>query len=98
MSEPNVNDQLKKVLEIPIAGLNFANTTKWIFNIPVGYLFNLKRSNSDGQILEYPLNCKRLQFPEFRIGTGKTSFMSYSFDVSSRQNLTEKRIDYRIFS
>lgn len=78
--------------------MNFANTTKWIFNIPVGYLFNLKRSDNNGQILEYPLNCKRVQFPEFRIGTGKTSFMSYSFDVSTRQNVTEKRINYRIFS
>lgn len=87
----NLND-LSGSFEIPIAGFNFANSTKWIFNIPLGYLFNLK-NNQSGQVLEYPLNCQSVKFPEFKMGTTKTSFLSYSFDISSRQNLTEKRID-----
>jgi hypothetical protein len=32
-----------------------------------------------------------VSFPEFRIGTGKVAYLGYGFDVSSRQNLTEKR-------
>ena len=52
----------------------------------------------NGQFLEYPLNCKSLQFPEFKIGTTKAAFMSYGFDVSTRQNVTEKRLNCRIFS
>lgn len=87
-----VIEDTSKLLEIPIAGLNFANSTKWIFNIPLGYLFNLK-NNQNGQVLEYPLNCQSVKFPEFKMGTTKTSFMSYSFDISSRQNLTEKRLN-----
>jgi hypothetical protein len=73
------------------AGLNFANTTKWIFNIPIGQLFNVRDKDNNGQLLDYPLNCKSVSFPEFRIGTGKVAYLGYGFDVSSRQNLTEKR-------
>jgi hypothetical protein len=47
MSTEDVNKQLQKILEIPIAGHNFANTTKWIFNIPIGHLFNVRNSNSE---------------------------------------------------
>jgi hypothetical protein len=54
----------------------------------VGRLFQLQ--NKSEQLLEYPLNCKSVQFPEFKMGTGKASFLGYSFDISSRQNLTEK--------
>jgi hypothetical protein len=93
MSTSDVDSQLQKILEIPIAGHNFANATKWIFNIPIGHLFNTINSTADGQVLEYPLNCKSVSFPEFRIGTGKIAYMGYGFDVSSRQNVTEKRIN-----
>lgn len=84
--------------EISILSYNLANTTKWIFNIPIGRLFQLE--NKSDQVLEFPLNCKSVQFPEFKIGTGKTSFLGYSFDISSRQNLTEKGliIDFLISS
>lgn len=84
------NEKLNQVLQIPIDSYNFANATKWIFNIPIGHLFNRKAPGPDGQILQFPLNCKRIDFPEFTIGTTKTSFMNYSFDVSTRQNTTEK--------
>lgn len=68
--------------------------TKWIFNIPIGQLFNVRDKNKDGQLLDYPLNCKSVTFPEFRIGTGKVAYLGYGFDVSSRQNITEKGITF----
>lgn len=88
-------DELKKILEIPIANFNFANATKWIFNIPIGRLFQIENPDPNGQYLEYPLNCQSVTFPSFKIGTTKTSFMGYSFDISSRQNLTEKGISFQ---
>ena len=88
------DDQFKRLLELPIGEYNFANTTKWIFNIPIGHLFHVRNDNNDGQVLEYPLNCKSVSFPSFKIGSTKTSFMGYSFDVSTRQNLTEKGITF----
>jgi hypothetical protein len=48
----------------------------------------------NGQVLEYPLNCKSVSFPEFRIGTGKLAYLGYGFDVSSRQNVTEKGLTF----
>ena len=94
MSVSETNEQLNKILEIPIADFNFANATKWIFNIPIGRLFQIENPDPNGQYLEYPLNCKSVSFPSFKIGTTKTSFMGYSFDVSTRQNLTEKVITF----
>ena len=94
MSVSETNEQLNKILEIPIADFNFANATKWIFNIPIGRLFQIENPDPNGQYLEYPLNCKSVSFPSFKIGTTKTSFMGYSFDVSTRQNLTEKGITF----
>lgn len=94
MSVSQTNEQLNKILEIPIADFNFANATKWIFNIPIGRLFQIENPDPNGQYLEYPLNCKSVSFPSFKIGTTKTSFMGYSFDVSTRQNLTEKGITF----
>lgn len=88
------DDQFKRLLELPIGEYNFANTTKWIFNIPIGHLFHVRNDNNDGQVLEYPLNCKSVSFPEFRIGTTKTAFMSYGFDLSTRQNVTDKGITF----
>lgn len=84
------DDKLNKILQIPINAYNIANNTKWIFNIPVGYLFHRQTPGPEGQILEYPLNCKSVQFPDFKIGTTSTAFLSYGFDVSTRQNITEK--------
>ena len=84
------DDKVNKILQIPIDAYNIANNTKWIFNIPVGYLFHRQTPGPEGQILEYPLNCKSVQFPDFKIGTTSTAFLSYGFDVSTRQNITEK--------
>ena len=95
MSINQTENQLKKILEIPIGNFNFANSTKWIFNIPVGRLFQIENPDPNGQYLEYPLNCQSVTFPSFKIGTSKTSFMGYSFDISSRQNVTEKGITFQ---
>jgi hypothetical protein len=82
---------MAKIQEIPTTSYNPANTTKWIFNLPLANLFNLKReAYKDGNLLDYPLNCKSVQFPEFKLGTTQVSFLNYSFDVSTRQNLTQK--------
>ena len=57
-----------KVQELPVESYNFANSTKWVFNIPFGRLFNAKYGNiKNGYILDYPLNCKSVSFPEFRL-------------------------------
>ena len=45
-----------------------------------------------GNLLDYPLNCKSLAFPEFKLGTTKVSFLNYSFDISTRSNITEKKL------
>lgn len=45
-----------------------------------------------GNLLDYPLNCKSLTFPEFKLGTTKVSFLNYSFDISTRSNITEKKL------
>ncbi len=82
---------MNRYQELPTSTYNAANTTKWIFNLPLGSLFNLKKETyKDGNILDYPLNCKSVQFPEFKLGTTQVSFLNYSFDVSTRQNLTQK--------
>lgn len=91
-NDQSAHDKLNQVLQIPIGSYNFANATKWIFNIPIGHLFNRKAPGPDGQILQFPLNCKRIDFPEFTIGSTKASFLNYSFDISTRQNTTEKGI------
>ena len=39
------------VHNLPIQTYNNANSTKWIFNIPIGHLFNRKAPGPDGQIL-----------------------------------------------
>lgn len=82
---------MNRIQEIPTNTYNPANTTKWIFNLPLASLFNLKKeSYKNGNILDYPLNCKSVQFPEFKLGTTQVSFLNYSFDISTRQNLTQK--------
>lgn len=84
---------MNKVQELPSTTYNPANITKWIFNIPFADLFNLKNgAYKDGNLLDYPLNCKSIQFPEFKLGTTQVSFLNYSFDVSTRQNLTQKSL------
>ena len=84
------DDKLNKILQIPINAYNIANNTKWIFNIPIGYLFHRQTQGPEGQILEYPLNCKSIQFPDFKIGTTQTAFFGYGFDVSTRKKQTKK--------
>ena len=84
---------MKKVQELPSTTYNPANVTKWVFNLPLGQLFNLKNAAyKNGNLLDYPLNCKSIQFPEFKLGTTTVSFLNYSFDVSTRQNLTQKNL------
>lgn len=63
----DLDSQLKNLIELPIDGYNFANGTKWIFNIPIGRLFHVRNPREDGQLLEYPLNCKSIKFPDFRL-------------------------------
>jgi hypothetical protein len=58
-----------------------------------GQLFNLKNDNIDkGNLLTYPLNCRSFTYPEFRLGTAQVSFLNYGFDISSRTNITDKKI------
>ena len=80
MSISETNDQLNKILEIPIADFNFANATKWIFNIPIGRLFQIENPDPNGQFLEYPLNCKSVSFPSFKIGSTLISTLLASFN------------------
>ena len=52
---------IKSITELPIQTYNNANTTKWIFNLPIAKLFKnrlLIDEERDGQLLEYPLNCQ----------------------------------------
>lgn len=84
---------MSRIQELPTSTYNIANNTKWVFNLPLSYLFNLKReAYKDGNLLDYPLNCKSIQFPEFKMGTTQVSFLNYTFDVSTRQNLTQKTL------
>ena len=68
--------------------LNFSNSTKWIFYIPIGYIF--RNTTKYGENLQIPINCRSVQFPTFKIGSTKTAFYGHGFDISTRQNLTEK--------
>ena len=88
MSEP-----LKKVQDLSIGTYNLANSTKWIFNIPIGHLFNIRNDYiRDGQLLEYPLNCKSVTFPEFKMGSTTVSFLNYGIELSNHSNTTEKQL------
>jgi hypothetical protein len=83
-----MNDEIKT---LPIGTYNNANNTKWIFNIPFGRLFNIKNGNiKDGNVLDYPLNCRSVAFPEFKMGSSSLTFLNYSFDLSNRSNQTIK--------
>lgn len=35
MTPEQTDEQFKTLLELPIGQFNFANSTKWIFNIPI---------------------------------------------------------------
>lgn len=86
-------EEEKNIQELPVESYNFANTTKWVFNIPFGRLFNVKYGNiNNGYILDYPLNCKNVSFPEFKLGTSTVTFLNYSFEVSTRSNVSEKEL------
>lgn len=62
-----------------------------MFNIPFGRLFNTKYGNArNGYILDYPLNCKNISFPEFKLGSTTVTFLNYSFEVSTRTNTSDK--------
>lgn len=87
-------EENKKVHELPIEEYNLANSTKWVFNIPLGTLFNVKYDNvKSGYLLNYPLNCKSVSFPEFKLGTSTVTFLNYSFEVSTRSNVSNKEIE-----
>ncbi len=84
----------KKVQELPIEEYNIANQTKWVFSIPLGRLFNVKYGNvREGHLLDYPLNCKNVSFPEFRLGSTTVTFLNYSFEVSNHSNVSEKELE-----
>ena len=88
MPEP-IQTQLFK--QIPLSNYNFANNTKWIFNIPVAHLlYKDQGTNVNDTILECPLNCQKVVFPNFTIGTTTTNYLGYSMNVSTRQNTTDK--------
>ena len=77
--------------QIPLSNYNFANNTKWIFNIPIAHLITKDQgTNVNDTILECPLNCQKVVFPNFTIGTTKANYGGYSIDVSTRQNTTDK--------
>ena len=79
------------VKNLPIGTYNIANNTKWIFNIPLGRLFNINHGNiKNGNYLDYPLNCRSVAFPEFKMGSSSLTFLNYSFDISNRSNQTVK--------
>ena len=88
MAEENEN-----IKELPIGTYNISNNTKWIFNIPLAQLFNVKYGNvKNGNLLDYPLNCKNVTFPEFKMGSTTVSFLNYSFEVSTRSNNSSKEL------
>jgi len=93
MSEDSVN---KSINQLSIGQYNLANNTKWIFNIPLSRLFYAEKiaanNDSDTEYLDYPLLCKGITFPDFSIGSAPVSFGGYSFDVSTRQNVTKKTL------
>lgn len=81
------------IKELPIGTYNNANNTKWLFNIPLAYLFNLKYDNvKNGNLLDYPLNCKSVAFPEFKMGSATVTFLNYSIEVSNHSNTTSKEL------
>ena len=79
---------MKQIQQIPAASYNMANDTKWVFHIPYGFLFMGKTENREN--LEIPLGCQSVNFPDFKLGTTQVGFMGYGFDVSTRQNMTDK--------
>ena len=92
MAQENLQlDQKTLFKQIPLSNYNFANNTKWIFSIPMAHLlYKNSGTNVGDTILECPLNCQKVVFPTFTIGTTKTNYMGYSMDVSTRQNTTDK--------
>lgn len=83
----------QKVKDLSIGTYNLANSTKWIFNIPIGHLFNIRNDYiRDGQLLEYPLNCKSIAFPEFKMGSTNVAFLNYGIELSNHSNITEKQL------
>lgn len=88
MQELQKNQYNDPIRQIQSRFLNFANATKWIFYIPIGYIF--RHTTKYGQNLQVPINCRSVQFPSFKIGSTKTAFYGHSFDLSTRQNLTQK--------
>ena len=77
---------IKSITELPIQTYNTANTTKWIFNLPIAKLFNVeKETYKNGQLLEYPLNCQDVRFPEFVLGTTQVSFLNYSLENKKKK-------------
>ena len=79
---------MKQIQQIPAASYNMANDTKWVFHIPYGFLFMGKTENREN--LEIPLGCQSINFPDFKLGTTQVGFMGHDFDVSTRQNMTDK--------
>ena len=64
-----------------------------MFNIPLGQLFNIRNDYiKDGNMLDYPLNCKNVSFPEFRMGSQTVTFLNYSVEVSNHSNVTSKEL------
>lgn len=96
MAKENLEQDLNKVIQqLPLDSYNFANNTKWVFNIPIGHLLNDKRRKQPQRNdfpMEYPLNCKKINFPGFQMGTTKTAFYGYGFELPTGQNISEKTI------
>lgn len=74
--------------QYPPENLNLADATKWVFMVPISYIFPEMASIS--QNIEVPINCKKVTFPDFKIGTSSVGYMGYKFDLNTGQNLTEK--------
>lgn len=84
-------DQKTLFKQIPLSNYNFANNTKWIFNIPVAHLlYKNSGTNVGDTILQCPLNCQKVVFPSFTIGTTSVNYGGYTMNMSTRQNTTDK--------
>jgi hypothetical protein len=86
-------ENIDKIPQIPIENYNLSNGTRWVFIIPFGLLFN--KLDSHGKLIEVPLNCKALDFPNFQLGNTSVYHQGYEVPVSTRINNTEKTLVVR---
>ena len=84
---------LDNIPQIPIGNYNFSNSTRWVFMIPFGLLFN--KYDDRGKLIDVPLNCKAVDFPNFQMANTSVHHQGYAVPVSMRVNDTEKTLVVR---